>query len=293
MNIKQNTKLNIFAFITTIVLAGNSYAQSIDIPTVAVVRGTTTDIHLMYDAAGGPTNLDFTMSYNPSVVDETDVGFDVVCFPANVGLTSLTCTIDKVNDVIRGIGVNNPNPLSLPLLALTSGEFAVIHLPIRADAAEGVSPTTFTANFAADTVTDVTAFVDTWTPNVNLTYCNQILVSGVVQTSDTAVFDEACVTLSTDTAYENSVGPGPDAPIFLSSGLDIWMLPGFSVEQGVELSAAVCGQSLCSTSDAPMPEGCHSCVVEICAIDSSCCTDAYVQSCVDKVNSVCGLVCSD
>ena len=293
MNIKQNTKLNIFAFITTIFLAGNLYAQSIDIPTVAVVRGTTTDIHLMYDAGGGPTNFDFTMSYNPSVVDETDVGFDVVCFPANVGLTSLTCTIDKVNDVIRGIGVNNPDPLSLPLLALTSGEFAVIHLPIRADAAEGVSPTTFTANFAADAGSEVTAFVDTWTPNVNLTYCNQIFVSGVVQTSDTAVFDEACVTLTTDTAYQNSVEPGPNAPIFLSSGLQILMSPGFSVELGVELSAEVCGQSLCSASGAPMPDGCHSCVVDICAIDSSCCTVAFVQSCVDKVNSVCGLVCSD
>jgi hypothetical protein len=294
MNIKKNTKLTIFAVMVTIFLAGNSYAQSMTIPTVAVVKGTTAAIHLEYDAGGDAKNIDFTMSYNPNTVDENDPGFTVTCNPANVGLTSLTCTIDKDNDEIRGIGVNNPDPLDLPLDALTSGEFAVIQLPIRNDAPEGESFTTFTANFAAGAGTEVTALDTTWTPKVNLTFCNEMILSGDVYTSDTAVFDEACETLVVDSAYfVGSDLPDVDEPVFLSGGLQIRLLPGFLVETGVELSAEVCGQSLCTASEVPMPDGCHSCVVVICAIDSDCCTDAYDQSCVDKVNSECGLVCTE
>jgi len=277
----------------TVFLADNSYAQSMTIPTVAVVKGSTATIRLEYDAGGDAKNIDFTMSYNPNSVDENDTGFTVTCYPANVGLTSLTCTIDKDNSEIRGIGVNNPDPLSLPLPALTSGEFAVIHLPIKENAPEGESATTFAANFAAGAGTEVTAYNTTWTPKVNVTYCNEIFLSGVVQTSDIAVMDEACETLVVDSEYVGSVLPDADAPVFLSSGLQIQFLPGFLVEKGVELSAEVCGQSLCATSNTPMYEGCHSCVVDICSIDSTCCTDAYVQSCVDKVNSVCGLVCTE
>lgn len=265
------------------------------IPTVAVVKGTTAAIRLGYEAGGDATNIDFTMSYNPSTVDEYDVGFMVTCNPANVGLTTLTCTIDKDNDEIRGIGVNNPDPLSLPLPALTSGEFAVVHLPIREDAPEGESAAFFSANFAAGAAgNQVTAYDTTWTPKVNLTFCNEQYFSGVVQTSGTAVLDEACETLVIDSAYVvGSELPGVDEPVFISSGLEIQLLPGFTVEKGVELSAEVCGQSLCTASDTPMPEGCHSCVVAICDIDSTCCTDAYAQSCVDKVNSECGLVCNE
>jgi hypothetical protein len=294
VNIKKNTKFTIFAVMVTIFLTGNSYSQSMTIPTVAVVIGTTAAIRLEYDAGGDTKNIDFTMSYNPNTVDENDVGFTVTCYPANVGLTSLTCTIDKVNNEIRGIGVNNPDPLSLPLPALTSGEFAVIHLPIRDDASEGESYTTFTANFAAGAGTEVMPYDTTWTPKVNLTFCNEQYLSGVVQTSGTAVLDEACETLVIDSTYVvGSELPDVDEPVFLSSGLEIQLLPGFLVEKGVELSAEVCGQSLCTASDAPMPDGCHSCVVVICTIDSTCCTDAYVQSCVDKVNSECGLVCNE
>ena len=35
----------------------------------------------------------------------------------------------------------------------------------------------------------------------------------------------------------------------------------------------------------------HYRVVDICAVDPSCCDTEYSQSCVDKVNTVCGLVC--
>lgn len=294
MNIRKNIMLTVFAIVVTIFLAGNSYAQSMTIPTVAVVKGTSTAIRLEFEAGGDTKNIDFTMSYNPNTVDENDVGFTVACYPENVGLTSLTCTIDKDNDEIKGIGVNNPDPLSLPLPALTSGEFAVVQLPIRDDAPEGESDVTFTANFAAGSGTEVMAYDTTWTPKVNFSFCNEMTLSGVVQTSGTAVFDEACETLIVDSAYViGSESPDDVEPVFLSSGLQIQLLAGFLVEKGVELSAEVCGQSLCAASDTPMIDGCHSCVVVICDIEPACCTDAYAQSCVDKVNSECGLVCNE
>jgi len=291
VNIKEISIQMICAALVIIFVTDDSYAQSMTIPSVAIVRGTTAAVHLGYDAGGDVKNIDFKMSYNPSVVDENNAGFTVDCYPANIGLTSLTCTIDKDKNEIRGIGVNNPDPLSLPLPALVSGEFAVIQLPVLNDAPEGESPVDFVANFAAAADTPVIAYDTTWTPKVNLAFCNEAYLSGAVETSNTAIFDEACETLVVDSAY--LAGPeSPGAPVFLSSGLQIMLLPGFSVEQGVELSAEVCGQSLCVASETPMRDGCHSCVVDICAVDPTCCTDAYDQSCVDKVNSVCGLVCN-
>ena len=289
MNIKQQLKSSVFSLVSVAILAGNAHAQSMDIPTVAVVKGGTAEIRLDFVAGGGSQNFDFTMSYNPAVVDEDDPGFAVSCQPANVGLDTLPCTIDKTKNEIRGIGVNNP------LDVLITGEFAVITLPVRSDAPEGENVVDFAANFAAGPgAADVQGYAATWTPKVNLSYCNQQTFTSPAETSNDAVFDEACVTLLVESSY--SVGtdtPETNKPVYLSSGLQIQLLPGFAVEQGVELNASVCGQSLCSASDTPMPDGCHSCVVHICDadVDPSCCTDAYTQSCVDKVNSVCGLVC--
>jgi hypothetical protein len=60
---------------------------------------------------------------------------------------------------------------------------------------------------------------------------------------------------------------------------------------GVTLEANTCGQSLCLTSSSPMPYRCYSCVAQICDIDSACCDTGFNQSCLDKVDTVCGLVC--
>jgi hypothetical protein len=131
------------------------------------------------------------------------------------------------------------------------------------------------------TLSDVTACYNT----SGVTACNINMVSGVTETSEAT--HEACefLTLGPDFTVEDG------ASVILSSGLEIWFMPGFSVQTGASMSAAVCGQSLCETSPSPMPEGCHSCVVEICDVDPLCCSTAFDASCLVKVDTVCGLVC--
>jgi hypothetical protein len=102
-------------------------------------------------------------------------------------------------------------------------------------------------------------------PEQELTSCNENIVSGVTETSDAT--HEACETLVVGPDFSAENG----ASIFMSSGLEIQFMPNFSIETGAALSAATCGQSLCETSAVPMPDGCHSCVVQICDVDSTCC----------------------
>ena len=275
MSLDTKNRFPLLATIATLLLTPHAYAQSIIIPTVAVVKGDTTEIPLEFEAGGGATNFDFIMDYNPIVVDESTLG--VTCSSGAVGLSSLDCHIDKDNDQVRGIGVN------LPLTALTSGVFAVISLPILADAPSGETASSFTANFATDSTT--TDFDVTWTPKVNDSYCNAVLLSGV--TVGPTELHEACELLVVDSNFIALDG----ASVFLSSGWQIEIMPGAVIEKGATIDAAVCGQSLCEISPNPMPVGCHSCVVEICDIDPTCCDDAFSQSCLDKVNTVCGLVC--
>jgi uncharacterized repeat protein (TIGR01451 family) len=90
---------------------------------------------------------------------------------------------------------------------------------------------------------------------------------------------------------------GPDfiaadgSTVSVSSGWEIDFMLGFLIEQGATLKATVCGQSLCVTSDSPMPYGCHSCVDQICDRDRFCCYDEFDQVCLDMVDTICGLVC--
>ena len=277
MKLNTKTKFQILVAMAVLSLALDSFAQSIIIPTIAVVKGDTTEIPLEFVAGGGAKNLDFVMDYNPAVVDESSLG--VTCTPGAIGLTTLDCHIDTVNNQVRGIGVN------LPLTSLTSGVFAVISLPIFADAPSGESASSFTANFASGSDVAVTPFDTTWTPKVNDSYCNAILVSGVTVMG--TELHEACDLVVVDSDFLALDGDS----VFLSSGWQIEIMPGALIETGAILDAAVCGQSLCETSPDPMPNGCHSCVVEICDIDPACCDTAFSQSCLDKVNTVCGLVC--
>jgi hypothetical protein len=277
--VKQNTKtrFQLLAAIVALLVAPHSYAQSIIIPTIAVVKGDTTEIPLEFVAGGGATNFDFVMNYNPAVVDESSLDFTCTTMPGVVGLTTLDCHIDKDNDQIKGIGVN------LPLISLISGVFAQISVPIFADAPSGESAVAFAANFAAGIAT--TPFDITWTPKVNDSYCNAVMLSGA------AVADpelrEACELLVVDSDFIAVDG----ASVFLSSGMQIEIMPGATIETGATMNVDVCGQSLCQTSPNPMPNGCHSCVVQICDIDPACCDTEFSQSCLDKVNTVCGLVC--
>lgn len=130
------------------------------------------------------------------------------------------------------------------------------------------------------TLNDVTTCYSTG----DVTTCNVNMVSGVTESSDGTY--EACefLVVSDFTAEDGS-------SVILSSGLEIWFMPSFSVKTGATLSVDVCGQSLCETSASPMPDGCHSCVVQICGIDPTCCSISFDAACVDKVDTVCGLVC--
>ena len=263
------------ATLTSLLIATQSFAQTIIIPTIAVVKGDTAEIPLEFVAGGGVANFDFIMDYNPAVVDESSLG--VVCSFEAVGLTELDCHIDLDKNQVRGIGVKNP------LAPLTSGVFAVISLPIFGDAPTGESASAFSANFATGAA--ASPFDSTWTPKVNESYCNAVLLSGAVLAP--AELHEACELLVIDSDFIAVDG----SDVFLSRGWQIEFTPGADNETGATVNAAVCGQSLCETSSDPMPDGCHSCVVDICDIDPACCETAFSQSCVDKVNTVCGLVC--
>lgn len=115
--------------------------------------------------------------------------------------------------------------------------------------------------------------------------CKVNTVSQVSESSNATY--EACETLIVGPAFIAENG----ASIMLSSGVEIRLNPGFLINQGAVLNAAVCGKSLCATSTSPMPYGCHSCVVQICDIDTACCDTAFNQACLDKVYTVCGLAC--
>ena len=117
--------------------------------------------------------------------------------------------------------------------------------------------------------------------------CNEKTVSGV--TVDSAAAWEACDSLIIGPSFTAEDG----ASVTLSSGREIKFESGVLIELGATLDTNVCGQSLCMTSPNPMPYGCHSCVDQICDIESSssCCGVEFDQACVDKVNTVCGLVC--
>lgn len=115
--------------------------------------------------------------------------------------------------------------------------------------------------------------------------CNINMIAVTTEDSDASF--EACdrLILGPDLNLTN------EAIVSANSGLDIRFRSGFSVETGAILNANVCGQSLCQTSASPMTEGCHSCVDQICDIDSSCCEVEFGQDCLDMVDTVCSLVC--
>ena len=277
---KQNTKtkFQFMAAIAALLIAPHAFAQSIIVQAGAVVAGNTAVIPLELVAGGGATNFDFVMNYNPTVVDESSLNDDnCETMPAFVGLTTLDCHIDTDNDQVRGIGVN------LELVSLISGVFAEISLPILANAPSGESAAAFAAHFSSGNT--AAPFDTTWTPKVNTNYCNINTVSGAV-VSDSE--HEACSLMVVDFDFLAIDG----ASVLISGGSEIEIMSGAEIEVGAILNADVCGQSLCQTSPDPMPNGCHSCVVQICDVEPACCDTAYSQSCLDKVNTVCGLVCN-
>jgi hypothetical protein len=155
---KTKTRLQFLALTASLVLVGNIQAQSVSVPIIKVAKGSTGSVALSLVAGGGATNFDFTMTYDATVVDEAAISF--TCDPATVGLTSLTCAVDKTKNQIKGIGVN------LSSTVLASGAFAAIDLPVLASAAIGSSVNPINENFATETT--VTPLDATWTLNVDI-----------------------------------------------------------------------------------------------------------------------------
>jgi hypothetical protein len=256
-------------------ITGNLDAQSINVPTLEVKKGATAKLILSFIPGGTVSNFDFTLTYDPTIIDEASITLS--CNPLIIGLTVLNCAVNHEKKQVRGIGTNFSNT------ALGAGDFAIINLPVKDTAAHNSYVYPFSAHFAD--ASSVVPLDTTWTLNIVPDYCNLKVYSNVTESQ--SVMLEACEHLI--------IGPGftaeDGASIMLSSGLDIELIPGISINKGASLNAAVCGQSLCATSSDPMPQGCHSCVVQICDDMPSCCDKEYTQECVDKVDSTCNLEC--
>jgi len=150
--------------------------------------------------------------------------------------------------------------------------------------ASGSLVNTATVSFAGDGNSSNNSATDTDTLT-DPVFCNVIMVAGT-EVSDAV--REACEILILGPDFVVASGTFVTA----SSGWEIDFLPGFTVEQGATLDASVCGQSLCMTSDSPMPYGCHSCVDQICDGDARCCNTEFDQTCLDQVETVCNLLCA-
>jgi hypothetical protein len=171
-----------------------------------------------------------------------------------------------------------PSPTPFSLSAGATDFFSAAFNPSVSGASS--CDITFTSNDPdpPDTLTVTGIGIDNDTCNVNI-------VSGVTEYSDTT--HEACEILVLGPDFIAADGSNTS----VNSGWEIDFMPGFLVEQGATLNANVCGQSLCMTSDFPMPDGCHSCVDLICESDMYCCDTEFDRFCLAKVASMCGLVC--
>lgn len=58
------------------------------------------------------------------------------------------------------------------------------------------------------------------------------------------------------------------------------------------ISTQLCCHDLCLTGFPPDP-ACDSCVTEVCAVDSECCTTSWDSVCVSEAIDICGLACAD
>jgi hypothetical protein len=155
----MRVKLQSFAASVLFLLTSSAFAQSITItPDAAeVAKGGTTDVTLTYVAGGATTNLDFTMTYDETVVDETAIV--TVCDAAALGIDLLNCSVNTTTNEVKGIGINFSGT------EVQGADFAVITFPILVNAASGASTNPFAAGFSASGT--VTPFDTTWTLNVS------------------------------------------------------------------------------------------------------------------------------
>jgi uncharacterized repeat protein (TIGR01451 family) len=262
------------------------------------------------DTGVSPTLHDVTICYDNSLVSadlsisKTD-GVTVATPGESVVYTIVASNTGP--DMASGASVSDTFPASLSCnwtcagagggtcAASGSGDISdTVNLPVA-----GTATYSATCNIASDTsgslvntatisfAGDGNSSNDSATDTDTLTdpFCNVKTVSGVTEYFDAT--HEACEILVVGPDFIAADGSN----ISVNSGWEIDFLPGFIVEQGATLNANVCGQSLCMISAFPMPYGCHSCVNQICDIDPSCCALEFDQACLDRVYTICGLVC--
>jgi len=121
---------------------GNTLAQSIIIPDVQAVQGHTAIVDLAFVRGGNTTNIDFIMSYDDTVIDETGATID--CSNSLPELDSFNCSIDTVNNQFKGIGINLSGSL------LSSSTLARVSLPVFSSAPSGDSISDIAENFAVE-----------------------------------------------------------------------------------------------------------------------------------------------
>jgi hypothetical protein len=173
------------------------------------------------------------------------------------------------------VGANGPFSFPTPLI---DGSAYVVHVLTQpANPDQFCSVENAIGTLAGDNVTDVLVTCKT--------YCRVITVSDTTEYFSSTY--EACEILVLGPDFIAADGSN----ITANSGWEINFIPGFLVEQGATLDATVCGQSLCTTSPDPMPLGCHTCVDQICDSEPFCCAVEFDQACLDKVDTICGLVC--
>lgn len=155
----MNIRLHFVAVIVSLGFIGNAWAQSITIPTTSVDKGDTGTVNLAFTAGGAATNLDFTISYDETVVDEASAAID--CSTTIPQLTALNCSVNTITNEFRGIGVNlTTTPLE------STDPFAVLTLPVLPGANSGDSVQAFVANFFDAGGNSVGQQTDTWTLTV-------------------------------------------------------------------------------------------------------------------------------
>jgi hypothetical protein len=241
--------------------------------------------------AGNNTNYDAT----PITIESTDTSLTITkVINSAQGGTAILNDFDVAVDAVE-VAWNDPNSLSggTKLVASSTGTYTLSEIDIDgydegtwscSDADGPVSVSNGGLFSGADVTVDGGKEVTCSITNTG-NFCNVKVVSGTTEYFDAT--HEACEILALGPDFIAAGG----ANVSANSGWEIEFLPGFTVEQGATLKANVCGQSLCLTSPDPMPYGCHSCVDQICDIDATCCDTDFDQECLDKVYSVCNLVC--
>ena len=263
-----------------------------EIGTDSINPGETATINLFLEADGNVSGLDFKFAFNSAEFSATPSC--VATLPTTgSGQAPVSCSVSG-----NLIYVFISPPYEIPVPRIVSGTQSLGSITFQSQ------PTTSVASYGLpiqdEHYFDSASAAVLSTPSTDgsiqvvdgVVYCNNVQVGSLVDSGPDLVLREACDNLTIGPDYTAEF----DAAVIFSGGLTIEFIPGESgmrIEQGAIIGIEVCGQSLCEVSDDPMPNGCHSCVDQICGnIETAyCCETGFDLTCVEKVNSVCGLTC--